>query len=79
MPPETTSLQRIERMMEHLLIQLLGSVDGDTEHGRLPRVEAEVAEHDKRLRSLENIYVRGTGVTLAIVVGYELFKTWFHK
>lgn len=79
MPPETTSLERIERMMEHLLIQLLGSVDGDTEHGRLPRVEAEIAEHDKRLRSLENIYVRGSGVAFAIVVGYELFKTWLHK
>jgi hypothetical protein len=43
---------------ELLSVQLLGSVDGDTKHGRLPIVEQRVDNHAARLTSLEADRIR---------------------
>jgi hypothetical protein len=54
----TTSVGKVEHNQQLMSVRLLGDVDGDTEHGRLPIVEAKVTNHDGRLSALESDNIR---------------------
>ena len=55
---ELTLEQQILGELRMLRVELLGSVDGDTTHGRLPRVETTSADHEARIKVLENDKIR---------------------
>jgi hypothetical protein len=52
------SVQKIDRNQEMMSVRLLGAIDGDTQHGRLPIVERSVGDHETRLESLEKDRIR---------------------
>jgi hypothetical protein len=49
---------KIDHNQQLLSVALLGSIDGDTKHGRLPIVEQRVDDHAARLESLEQDRLR---------------------
>jgi hypothetical protein len=52
---QVTEIKHGQELME---VSLLGSIEGDTQHGRLPMVENTSKDHEHRLKSLENDRIR---------------------
>ncbi|MDP9039818.1 MAG: hypothetical protein M3O02_11195 [Acidobacteriota bacterium] len=57
-----------------LRMELLGGVNGETKHGRLPRLEDDVDEHERRIKKLEIALIRwkaftGAAAGIGAVVG----------
>jgi hypothetical protein len=59
------SVDKIERNQELMSVKLLGGLDEDTKHGRLPIVETKVDDHDSRIESLELDRVRWKAYAIA--------------
>lgn len=74
---ETNDGQLIEEVrglrgeMRELLTKLLGDATAENPHGRIPRLETQVADHEDRLGILEGIKQRagGAGWLIALAVG----------
>lgn len=59
------SVDKIERNQEMMSIKLLGGLDEDTKHGRLPIVETKVEDHGVRIELLERNLIRWKAYALA--------------
>jgi hypothetical protein len=63
------SVMKIDHNQQLMSVALLGSIDGDTKHGRLPIVEMRVDNHAQRLEALEADRIRwNTAVRTASVI-----------
>lgn len=84
---QVTEIKHGQELME---TSLLGSAKGDTEHGRLPIVEAKVKDHGGRIAILEENQTRWkafmtAGIAIGSVLGSvatllvrSLFDMWRH-
>lgn len=57
--------------------KLMGDPDDEQSTGRLPMLEHTAITHEKRIRRLENLAIRGTVVVSLVWAALELF-TYLH-
>lgn len=61
MPQIEEKLDHQSRLLERILVKLFGDVDGENPNGRLPMIEATQKDHEKRIRGLERLALKGLG------------------
>lgn len=64
------SVTDIKHNQELMSVRLLGDIDGDTEHGRLPIIERTVSDHGERIEDLEENQTRWKAyMTAGVAIG----------
>jgi hypothetical protein len=55
-----------------LKMNLLGGYEGETQHGRIPKLEVQIENHAGRIESLENAHIKykAYGAAVAVASGF---------
>lgn len=84
-PSESTALTELTNEVKEFRAdfrvfrtKLMGDDESEIPEGRIPRIEATLANHEKRIARGERITLLGRGMVLLVLAIAAIMQVWYH-